>query len=427
MDKYKDIVLRLNAIFDAAVDGIIIIDDKGIIEEVNSATCFLFGYPEGELIGQNVKMLMPVNDSLNHDKYIQNYQSTRQPKIIGRGREVVGKKKNRDEFPFWLAVIEVKLEERVIYTGFIHDLSEIKNAEKRLKLMNEDLEKKVIERTYELENVVNQLLSLNKQLEDEITIKIKIQNQLKEREAELEQSLIKERELGELKSRFVSMASHEFRTPLSTILSSVSLLGRYTNTEQQPNREKHINKVKSSVTHLTGILNDFLSMNKLEEGKIKTNLEQFNALDLFNDVIEELKTILKKNQTIICNYNVNCELVTTDIKIFKNILINLISNAIKYSGDNDIIHCTLATDNDYILFEVKDDGIGIPEDEQKHLFDRFFRASNATNIEGTGLGLNIVRKYIEMLEGNISFHSKLYSGTTFIVNIPNQKHSNLPI
>ena len=118
MNNYQDVVLRLKAIFDSAVDGIIIIDSRGIIEEVNSASCYLFGYPESELLGQNVSKLMPFSDSQKHDSYIQNFQKTRQPKIIGRGREVVGKKKNGEEFPFWLAVIEIKLEERVIYTGF---------------------------------------------------------------------------------------------------------------------------------------------------------------------------------------------------------------------------------------------------------------------------------------------------------------------
>lgn len=420
MNNYQDIVLRLKAIFDAAVDGIIIIDSKGIIEEVNSASCFLFGYPESELIGNSVNILMPVNESINHDRYIHNYQTTRQPKIIGRGREVTGKKKNGVEFPFWLSVIEVKLEERVIYTGFIHDLSEIKHAEKRLKQLNEELEKKVIERTYELENVVNQLLALNKQLEEEIASKIKIQNQLREREAALENSLAKERELGELKSRFVSMASHEFRTPLATILSSVSLIGRYTTSDQQPNRDKHIGKVKSSVTHLTGILNDFLSMNKLEEGKISINLEEVQILPLTNEIIDELKTILKSSQKIEFSYEINHQTPVIDIKIFKNILINLISNAIKYSNENQTIFCNLVSNAEGILMAITDEGIGIPEDEQKHLFDRFFRASNATNIEGTGLGLNIVKKYVEMLNGTIDFESKLYSGSTFTVSLPIQ-------
>ncbi len=419
MNSKSDYKLRLKAIFDAAVDGIIIIDQRGIIEEVNEASCRLFGFDAAEMIGQNVNILMPSEHSKKHDSYLHSYEESRRPKIIGIGREVEGKKKNGDPLPFWLAVIEVTLDNRTIYTGFIHDLTEIKNAEKKLKTMNENLEKKVVERTYELENAVNQLLSLNRQLEEEITNRIKTQSKLRERESELEKSLAKERELGELKSRFVSMASHEFRTPLSTILSSVSLIGRYTDTDQQANRDKHINKVKSSVTHLTGILNDFLSMNKLEEGKINSNIESFDAVELAKEVVEELKTILKINQQIVCDYNFSDQYVTSDRKILKNILINLISNAIKYSDENGIIKYSMQTNTSNIEFSIGDNGLGIPDEDQKHLFDRFFRASNVINIEGTGLGLNIVKKYVEILNGEISFTSKLYEGTTFKVKIPN--------
>jgi signal transduction histidine kinase len=250
-------------------------------------------------------------------------------------------------------------------------------------MLNEELEKKVIARTYELENVVNQLLALNKQLEEEINIKIKIQQQLKDREAELEKSLLLERELGELKSRFVSMASHEFRTPLSTVLSSVSLIGRYTESDQQANREKHINRVKSTVAHLTAILNDFLSMNKLEEGRIQTFFEDFDPIELFHEVIEEMKTILKPNQQLINLHTTNGMLVRSDRKIIKNTLINLISNAIKYSKENGKINCNINVNEKVLDFSVSDEGIGIPDEDQKHLFDRFFRASNVTNIEGT--------------------------------------------
>lgn len=419
MQHYQDHILRLKAIFDAAVDGIIIINQKGIIEEVNQAACKLFLYEAEEMIGHNVNILMPDMHRKNHDGYIQNYQQTGIAKIIGIGREVNGKRKTGEEFPFWLAVNEVTLHDRTIYTGFVHDLSEIKLAERRLKLLNEELEKKVVERTYELESVVNQLLSLNHQLEDEIANKIKVQEQLKEREAALEESLVKERELGELKSRFVSMASHEFRTPLSTILSSVSLIGKYTTEEQQINREKHINKIKSSVSHLTNILNDFLSMNKLEEGKIQAVSENVHIEELFYDVAEELRTLLKGNQQLNTNCLCSQKTVLSDSKILKNILINLISNAIKYTDDRGLIECYLTTNDQEILISVKDNGIGIPEEDQKHLFDRFFRASNATNIEGTGLGLNIVKKYIEMLHGDIKFISKVYEGTEFIVRLPN--------
>lgn len=142
MNSKSDYKLRLKAIFDAAVDGIIIIDQKGIIEEVNGASCQLFGYESAEMIGQNVNILMLSEHSKRHDSYLKTYEETRQAKIIGTGREVEGKKKNGDVFPFWLAVIEVALEDRTIYTGFIHDLTEIKNAEKKLKTMNENLEKR---------------------------------------------------------------------------------------------------------------------------------------------------------------------------------------------------------------------------------------------------------------------------------------------
>jgi len=423
MNDYQDAVIRLQAIFDDAVDGIIIIDSRGIIEEVNKSACVLFGYNEDELVKKSINMLMPQKEAVRHDGYLQNYQQSRIPKIIGIGREVTGKRKSGEEFPFWLAVNEVRLNDRTIYTGFIHDLSEIKNAERRLQMLNEELEKKVIARTYELENVVNQLLALNKQLEEEINIKIKIQQQLKDREAELEKSLLLERELGELKSRFVSMASHEFRTPLSTVLSSVSLIGRYTESDQQANREKHINRVKSTVAHLTAILNDFLSMNKLEEGRIQTFFEDFDPIELFHEVIEEMKTILKPNQQLINLHSTNGMLVRSDRKIIKNTLINLISNAIKYSKEDGKINCNISVNEKVLDFSVSDEGIGIPDEDQKHLFDRFFRASNVTNIEGTGLGLNIVKKYLEMLDGEISFVSKLYIGTTFNVSIPNKINS----
>ncbi|MBP6448595.1 MAG: PAS domain-containing sensor histidine kinase [Saprospiraceae bacterium] len=423
MERGRESEIKLKAIFDAAVDGIITINQSGMIEEVNRAACKLFGYSKEEIVGKNVNILMPFHHSRHHDQYMERYQHTKEARIIGIGREVEGKKKDGEYFPFWLAVIEIDLEDRKIYTGFIHDLSEIKDAENQLRAMNEVLENKVIARTNELEGAVNQLLSLNKKLEAEITDKIKAQNLLQIREIELEKSLAKERELGELKSRFVSMASHEFRTPLATILSSVSLIGRYSDKDQQQQREKHITKIKSSVTHLTGILNDFLSLNKLEEGKINTTQEIFNPMALCEEVLDELKPIYKPYQIISIekgiDKDIRIENVKTDRKILKNIMINLISNAIKYTHDDGVIVCSLEVFSDAVIFKVKDNGIGIPDEDQKHLCDRFFRASNAVNIEGTGLGLNIVKKYTEILEGMITFESKMYSGSTFTVKIKN--------
>ena len=169
----------------------------------------------------------------------------------------MGRKKSGVTFPFRLAVSKVPLHDRVIYTGIIHDLTDIKLAQNRILSLNKELEVKVAERTYQLEDVVNKLLDTNQQLEEEIKERAIVEEKLKSQEEELRLSLSKEKELGELKSRFVSMASHEFRTPLATILSSAALISRYEKTEQQTNRTKHTHRIKSAVANLTGILNDF--------------------------------------------------------------------------------------------------------------------------------------------------------------------------
>jgi two-component system, LuxR family, sensor kinase FixL len=415
----SELASRLKAVFESAVDGIIIINQRGVIEEMNPAAAQLFEYTVNELIGLKINILMPQPYSSEHDRYISNYVHSGHKKIIGIGREVIGLKKSGSEFPFWLSVSEVKLDDRIIYTGFIHDLSKTRNAEEKLQQLNEDLENLVVQRTYELERVVNKLLDLNKRFEDEIKAHVFTESLLRRKEAELIESLKKEKELGELKSRFVAMASHEFRTPLSTIMSSVALLKRYTTEAQQENRERHIIKIMSAVTHLTGILNDFLSVSKFDEGKISANREFFDLHSLLKDIIEEMSVLLKSGQSINLMWHSQNSQVHSDPKIIKNILINLLSNAIKYSDDTGKIDFKVEVAEEKLIFMVRDHGIGIPEADQKYLFDRFFRASNATNIEGTGLGLNIVKKYLELLGGTISVESKLSEGTAFNIEIPN--------
>lgn len=234
----------------------------------------------------------------------------------------------------------------------------------------------------------------------------------------LEQSLIKEKEINEMKSRFVSMASHEFRTPLSTILSSVSLIKTYLEKEKPENTDKHIKRIKNSVKGLTDILNDFLSTDKLESKKVNINISEFNYSSFAQNITDELQALCQEGQTIVPSVNTKEKIITTDQNIIKNILYNLISNAIKYSNEGQEIHFNSTLGNNILTIEVVDFGIGIPESEQKNLFSRFFRAKNATNIKGTGLGLNIVRSYLDLLKGNINFESQENIGTKFIVKIP---------
>lgn len=410
-----DVASRLNAIIQTAVDGIITISDRGIIESVNPATCKIFGYDYAEMVGQNVSMLMPAPHNHQHDSYIDNYLETGHRKIIGIGREVLGKRKDKSIFPFWLAVSEVQLGEKRLFTGIVHDMTEQKKAEADLLTLNQELEGRIAERTEKLSDVVNKLLATNQQLYHEIQERKAAEQSLLLLQVELQQALKKEQDLGLLKTRFVSMASHEFRTPLSTILSSASLMDQYTQTEQQDKRHRHFVKIKNSVEMLTMLLNDFLSISRLEEGKVELNLEKFDFNQFCEDIIDEMNGLLKKGQHVVTKHQTDKLMVEMDKKLMKLILINLISNASKYSDDSKTVYCETKMVGQLFTISIIDEGMGIPEEDKKHMFDRFFRASNAMNIKGTGLGLHIVRRYTEMMNGELSFESELGKGSTFTV------------
>ncbi len=248
---------------------------------------------------------------------------------------------------------------------------------------------------------------------------IVVQNttELKNAETEILLSLEKEKSLNEMKSKFVSIASHEFRTPLSTILSSVSLLEKYYKPEDAEKRAKHIDRVKASVKNLTEILNDFLSLEKLEAGNIEAHPSLFNLVHFAEEISEELQTVAKPGQAIIHTHEGDGQDVFLDKQLLRNICFNLLNNAIKYSQENKNIDFFTKTGTEVIL-RVTDHGMGIPPEDQEHLFERFFRAANVTAIQGTGLGLNIVRRYVQLLNGKIEFNSEINKGTTFTIKIP---------
>ncbi len=253
---------------------------------------------------------------------------------------------------------------------------------------------------------------------------IKLERLVKERTLELTQSLEKEKALNDAKSRFVSMASHEFRTPLSSILSSVYLIEKYIEITDDNNpaefadkRKKHILRIKKSINHLTEILNDFLSLDKLTQGKIEVKKEEIDLKIFSEEIIEEIKSILKQGQFIDYTYTGE-NIIFQDKRILKNIYLNLLSNAIKYSPEDKPILLNIDVTKKKVTIRVEDEGIGIPEDEQNNIFTKFFRAKNALNEEGTGLGLSIVKRYLELLDGAINFTSRTDDGTLFIVQFP---------
>ena len=298
------------------------------------------------------------------------------------------------------------------------DISAQREAEDRIIRLNQELEKRVAARTEELAEVVNQLLGINKQLKHEIKERETAEAALKTKEKQLTIALEKEKELNELKSRFVSMASHEFRTPLSTILSSADLIEAYQKEEQQKKRLRHTQRIKTSVANLTSILNDFLSLSRLEEGKLSFNPSEFELTAVWKEVEEGVQGMLKKGQQLNIKGLEQIPGLNTDRRILQNIFYNLLSNAIKYSGEGQPIDCSVRCKNGDLKIAIQDYGIGIPESEQQHLFTRFFRAHNVENIQGTGLGLNIVKGYVDLLGGHITFESVPEQGSTFRVAIP---------
>jgi signal transduction histidine kinase len=231
-------------------------------------------------------------------------------------------------------------------------------------------------------------------------------------------ALKREQELNELKSQFISMASHEFRTPLSAIQTSAILIGKQNEAGKEQKREKYVAQIKNNVKHLVIILNDFLSLSKLEEGKVTVHEELFDFIDLSKTLIEEVSMTKKTGKNIILSLPDHPVLLNLDPKLVRHILMNLLSNAIKYSPKKTNININIEENDQYVSFEIQDQGIGVPKEEQDKLFERFFRAKNAYNIEGTGLGLNIVKQYVELLGGTINFKSILNTGTTFLVKLP---------
>ncbi len=410
----------MQSVFETAVDGIVVIDQRGIMLTANPSAGKLFGYTLKEMVGVNVNLLMPNPHQAQHDHYIHRYLKTGEARIIGIGREVPGRKKDGSTFPFRLSISEVFLDDgEVGFTGIIHDISEVKRVELELRELNTELEGKVRERTEELSKAVNRLLTTNSDLEHEVGERRRTENKLRKMHLELEDALNLEKELGDLKSRFLTLASHEFRTPLTTILSSASLIGRYDDDAGQVKRLRHIERINSAVRTLTGLLEDFLSVGRLEEGKIKPNFEPANLEEQIREWTHDFKETLWKEGTL----EFHCAEETafnasTDLRILQTILLNLLSNAVKYSTEPIQIKVSLSRQDGLVLISVQDNGIGVPGKDMEHLTERFFRATNVSHIQGTGLGLHIVREYAELLGGTLSIQSTADSGSTFTVVLP---------
>lgn len=385
----------LAAIIGSSEDAIISKDLNGSITSWNPAAELMFGYTAEEAIGQSIGLIIP------KDRMPEELRITKQLK---RGEkiahlETVRITKAGREIPIFLTISPILDDAgRVIGASKIsRDISVQKQAEESLQQYATQLEELVNARTSTLQDTIRELA---------------------EAKEEVDRVLVREKELSLMKSRFVSMASHEFRTPLSSIKLSASLISKYAEQNQKDQIVKHTEKIKRSVADLTAILGDFLSLEKLESGKVDVNLEALYLSSFATEAAEDFQIMCKPGQQIVCRHKGPVVPTRLDKQLLHNCLNNLLSNAIKYSDENTVIELQTIISPTASQLIVKDNGIGIPEADQAHLFEPFFRAHNTGAIQGTGLGLNIVARYTQLMNGQVTFESQKGKGTRFTLTFP---------
>jgi PAS domain S-box-containing protein len=365
-----------NLLSEGISEGIILVNTKQEIVATNSSAEEMFGYDKDELIGNSLDCIIPKRFHHKHSDHFSSFMEKSEKRKMGNGRDLSGLRKNGEEFPVEAGLNPFEIYGSSYIMALVTDITERRNYTQKL-------EKTVQERTKQLTN-----------------------------------ALVKEKELNELKTRFLSLVSHEFKTPLSSILTSSTLLSKYTETDQQEKRDKHVNTIKTKVRQLNTILNDFLSVERLELGKVNYSIEEFPLSRLVNEVVYDANMLLKTGQNIRYPDNIDEVFITFDEKTLALALSNLLHNAIKYSSEDSIIKILFKVEKEFLILEVIDEGIGIPEEQQKHIFDRYFRAENALLIQGTGIGLNIVKQHLENLGAILTFISEVNLGSTFTIQIP---------
>ena len=384
--------IAAQSMFEHSSLGIIVVDEKGGIVQANPHAYRLFGYCKEELIGKKIEILIPQNLRDKHVGHRNQYHDSPKDRSMGIGMDLRAVRKDGTEFPVEISLASYQLGTRRETVSFISDITERKKIEEALKKLNADLENKVEERTKELSQALLELHHINEDLKKE----------------------------SELKSRFVSMASHEFRTPLGGILTSATLIARYNDPADVEKRAKHIHTIQSSVKNLTSILNDFLSLDKLEGGKIECHPSTFAMIEFSQEIVREMQTATKKGQRILDSYQGQKDQVFLDKDMLRNVFINLLSNAIKYSPENSELGLSAVFSQSQVVIVIQDHGIGIPEADQKNLFEKFFRAGNVSTVQGTGLGLNIIKRYLDLMGGSIHFASRENEGSTFTITLPRE-------
>lgn len=396
--------------FDSLIEGLCIANDAGKIVMNNSACEEIFGYESGELIGQSIDILIPESHRNVHHHHFESYIQHPRKFRKGKGREFLGQHKNGEILDLEIGLNFFEYEGQRYAKALISEIGTRKKKVTEIKESNRRLESEVDRRTQLLTKAVSELERANFLLKEEVDERIRAEENAK-------RAFEKEKELSQMQAKFLSMVSHEFKTPLSGILTSASLVEKYN--ERRPNERisNHVATIKNLVLQLNDILDDFLFLENSESGKYQFTSSRFKICDLIQKIVSDARALMKPGQKfeiIPCKKTVP---VVQDRKVVDIILRNIIYNSIKYSPANSTIQIKIRI-NDNVHIKIRDEGIGIPEEAKEHIFDRFYRAKNVLHIQGTGIGLNIVRRHLILMKGSIEISSKENEGTTVFVTMP---------
>jgi PAS domain S-box-containing protein len=431
---------RIRAIVDTIIDAVITIDQRGIIESFNKAAEQIFGYHKSEVIGQNIKILMPEPYHSQHDQYLADYFNTGHAKLIGKVRELTGQRKDGSVFPIEISLAEIQIGDQYIFTGIVRDITKRKQAEnvlqeqqEELRTANEELQtqseelqvqqeelrqtnEELEERTKELERQTNEILQKNFALKQN-------QVEMEKAKAALETKAQELQLASQYKSEFLANMSHELRTPLNSLLILAQLLAQNKPGNLDDKQVEYARTIHSAGADLLTLINDILDLSKVEAGKIEIHPEELLLTDLV-ETIEQKFRHLAEEKGLAFHISVADDLplaLHTDVQRLQQIINNLLSNAFKFTEKGEIkLEIKSKYSQREISISVTDTGIGIPKDKQQVIFKAFQQADGSTSRRygGTGLGLSISRQLAILLGGELTLDSEKDKGSTFTVNIP---------
>ncbi|MBX3045347.1 MAG: PAS domain-containing sensor histidine kinase [Candidatus Kapabacteria bacterium] len=388
---------ELKAIFESVLTGVIVFDlSISKIVRVNPVAAAIIGLQDSLIVGKNVFDFLEYIDygEIAEANGVSNFKSFESELKLPNGKII----------PILRNTTKLRLNNRILITESFVDIAKIKEAEQALTKTNELLELKVQERTEDLQLLVHKL-------KQEIADREKA-------ESELRLLYEQQKELSNLKTRFVTMVSHEFRTPLTIIKSSAQMISKFKEKLTDADKFNYVNRVTKSVDYLTDLIDNVVFIGKSDANKFFLNYSAFDIVKLINDVVLDYKINYNQNRNFVISSSLQDNILYSDEKIMHMILSNLISNAVKYSEPDTDIVINLDIRDGLLELSIQDFGIGIPESEQNRIFELFYRADNSTPGGGTGIGLAVVKESVVKLGGRIELQSKVGIGSEFKVILP---------